>query len=70
MSREPSPVAVTRSRRVSASLATVLAAAAFLVGLLAGTQLTLSDPGPSCPTEDSCQPTYDDGRWVIVPIVP
>ena len=27
-------------------------------------------PEPYCPTEDSCTPQYENGRWTAVPVTP
>lgn len=32
--------------------------------------VVISDITPNCPTEDSCDIDYRDGRWVITPIIP
>jgi len=41
-----------------------------LLGLLLAAQLTVVGHDPSCPTEDSCQPLHQDGRWVVVEVTP
>jgi hypothetical protein len=41
-----------------------------LLGLLLAAQLAVVGHDPSCPTEDSCQPLYEDGRWVVVEVTP
>ena len=45
--------------------AILVAAAAF-----AGGYAVHASSGPSCPTEDSCAATYQDGAWHITPVVP
>jgi len=45
------------------------AALIALAGGLCGYNLAHDEP-PHCPTEDSCQPQYEDGEWTIVEVTP
>lgn len=45
----------------------------WILGVLCGMLLfiiTLATSQPYCPTEDSCQPSYEHGKWTIVRVVP
>jgi len=42
----------------------VIAAAVLYVAFWLGT--TMCPDRPHCPTEDSCYPEYEDGRWTII----
>lgn len=47
--------------------------AQFIVGVVAGVVLLAGVQAltqPHCPTEDSCRPMYEDGRWVIAEVTP
>lgn len=46
----------------------VLAAVALGVAFWLGT--TMCPDQPSCPTEDSCRPVYEDQVWTIVETTP
>lgn len=42
----------------------------FSAGVLLGTMSQPEPVQPWCPTEDSCQPQYQDGTWTIVEVTP
>lgn len=70
---QPSLAPLSRAGRVvrSAGRALIPALVGLALGLLVAQPTEPpADPAPVCPTEDSCQPVYTDGRWVVVPIVP
>lgn len=52
-----------------AASAAVLALSAFGAGWWAGASANTPER-PSCPTEDSCDVDYRDGRWVVVEVSP
>lgn len=63
---DPRPPRPQRRRRlILAASAAVLALAAFGAGWA-----THTPDRPSCPTEDSCDVDYRDGRWVVVEVTP
>jgi len=56
----------TRKLIAEVVLAVILAGG---IGSMAGTVYQQGHQ-PSCPTEDSCQINYHDGRWYIKEVVP
>lgn len=52
----------------TAAVAALFAVAGYGLGLAQGLQR--GQPPVDCPTEDSCEVDYRDGRWHITPVTP
>jgi len=64
MHRRPVNVSKIHRRVMVIGTAVLLILAAYVAGF------ALGDWQPYCPTEDSCQIDYSDGRWHVTPDVP
>ena len=57
----------SRKRAAWIGLLIIIAAVLTSSGVLIGRTVTLYEQAHRCPTEDSCMPEYDHGRWYGVP---